>query len=327
MLFIVMLCATGISAEQKPAAPERAKEAATVEIGLATGKVIVAKIVQRSPKEIVYRLSTSTEETKLSLQEVIFIRSTDGAYEFIFPEEKPEEMPADGQTATPAPTAARSATENLFLVGVGVTLSDNSALTTFANDYAQALAADYNARLSPAGFVAQPGLDAAHLNALFSAEYRWLRGDYAIGLFAGYSILPKSSAVVSSAAYSGQETVNVDGYALPVTAILYYRIWGDRSLGFNLGAGGGALFTSVLMTRNFGSKSAYEEARGLAPMLLLRPEFALRIGSVNLIAALPIFWAEGRPVGHDISATQASGRVAAASFTGAGLQLAVGYEF
>lgn len=319
----LLLFAGGLPAQQASEAAGSTEDAAVSEIGLATGKVFTAAIIQRDKKQLIYRLPGSADEQSLPLGEVIFIRSPKGAYDFIFPDEKPAAVEA---AAVPQ-NAASSQTETLVLVGVGLTFSDNSVLTTFANDYAKALAADYNARLSPAGFVAQPGLEAGNLSAIFSAEYRWLRGDYALGLSAGYAVIPKSSAVVSSASYSGQETVNVDGYAVPVTAILYYRIWGDRSLGFNLGAGGGALFTSVLVTRNFGGSSGYEEARGFAPMLVLRPELSLRAGPVTLIAAVPVFWAEGRPVGGDITATQKSGRVAAASFTGAGFLLSVGYGF
>lgn len=300
-----------------------AERPALAEIGLATGKVIRCQIISRDAKEIVYRLTDSEENKRLALDEVIFVRSDKGAYEFIFPEEKP----AETKSAAPAQCTAPAASETLLLVGVGLTLSDNSALTAFAGEYARALAADYNSRLTPAGFVAQPGLEAGSLSALFSAEYRWLRGEYMLGLGAGYTVIPKSSAVVSSATYSGQETINVDGYAVPVTVMVYYRIWGDRSFGFHLGAGGGALFTSVLVTRNFGRGSDYEEARGLAPMLQLRPELHLRAGPVTLVAAIPVFWAEGRPVGGDISAIQTGSRVAAASFTGAGFNLSVGYNF
>ncbi|MFZ5629368.1 MAG: hypothetical protein ACOY5B_09600 [Spirochaetota bacterium] len=319
----MLLCAGGLPAQQASEASGSLQETKVSEIGLATGKVFAANIIRRDKKELIYRLPGAAEEKRLPLDEVIFIRSAQGAYEFIFPDEKP----AGSQPAAAPQNTSQSETETLLLVGVGVTLSDNSALTAFARDYAGALAADYNSRLTPAGFVAQPGLEAGSLGALFSAEYRWLRGDYMLGLGAGYTVIPKSSAVVSSAAYSGQETINVDGYAVPVTAIVYYRLWGDRNFGLHMGAGGGALFTSVLVTRNFGGSSGYEEARGFAPMLVLRPELSLRAGPVTLVAAIPVFWAEGRPVGGDITATEKSGRAAAASFTGAGFMLSVGYGF
>lgn len=322
-LLFLLLAAGALTAQTENATVAGTEVAQSSEIGLATGRVISANIVRRDKKEIVYRLPGSTDEQSLPLGEVIFIRSPQGAYDFIFPDEKP----VAAEAAAVPQNAASSQTETLLLVGVGLTFSDNSALTAFAGEYARALAADYNSRLTPAGFVAQPGLEAGSLSALFSAEYRWLRGEYMLGLGAGYTVIPKSSAVVSSAAYSGQETINVDGYAVPVTVMVYYRIWGDRSFGFHLGAGGGALFTSVLVTRNFGRGSDYEEARGLAPMLQLRPELHLRAGPVTLVAAIPVFWAEGRPVGGDISAIQTGSRVAAASFTGAGFNLSVGYNF
>ena len=318
---LAVLCVGPLRAQAAPEPNAGEQRATVVEIGLAIGRVFSATIISRDEKLLVYRLPGSPEEKSLPLDEVIFIRNAGGAYEFIFPEEKPAENPP----AAAAKTAEKSQGETLLLLSVGLTYSDNSALTSFTNDFAQALAADYNARLTPAGFVAQPGLEASRLSALFSAEHRWLRGVYSLGLGAGLTVIPKSSAVVSSASYSGQETVNVDGYAVPVTVIIYYRIWGDPGFGLNLGAGGGALFTSVLVTRNFGGSNDYEEVRGFAPLLIFRPELSMRAGPVTLIAALPVFWAEGRPVAADASVTEGTGRVAAASLTGAGITLAVGY--
>jgi hypothetical protein len=316
-LLLVALSAPLFSAQDTAAAEN--SEATLSEIGLATGKVITGIILRRDKRELIYRLSASDEEITLPLDEVIFLRSSTGTYEFIFPEEKPAE-------AAPPHAAIAADGENVVLVGVGLTLSDNSPLTAFAREYASALAADYNSRLIPAGFVAQPGLEAGKLAALLSAEYRLLRADFMLGLGAAYTVIPKSSAVVSSAAHSGQETINTDGYAVPVTAIIYYRIWGDRNLSFSLGAGGGALFTSLLLTRNFGGKSSYEEVYGLAPMLIFKPELSLRLSSLLLALSLPVFWAEGRPATFETGVLPA-GRNTAASLTGMGFQLAVGYSF
>lgn len=293
--------------------------AALVEIGLATGKVIRGELVRRDRQKMVYRASESPEERELPLSEVIFVRDSTGRYEFIFPPEETAPTEQKPQEKKAANLAVES--ESTLFVGLGLTTADNSPLTDFTRDVADVLANDYNARLSPAGFVAQPGLDAASITTLVSAEYRRTRSDYLLGLMAAFALLPKSSAVVSSANYVGQETINADGYAVPVALLFYYQLWGDRDFGLKMGFGGGALFTSVLVTRNFGNKSDYEEFWGLAPLLVLRPELAMRWGSLSLLMAAPVFWAEGRPVRYEIAGES---RSAAASLTGGGITLAVG---
>jgi len=321
VLVIVFSASTAKLLSAQGAAAEPQLNAA--EVGFATGKVLRCQNLRRQGRQIFCQLSGSDAEQNFSTDEVIFIRNAQGEYEFIFP----DEAPAAANTNAVTPGAPPAQHEALLLAGVGLGLSDNSDLTAFALDYARSLAADYNARLTPAGFVAQPGLEAAKLSAQFYLEYRYLRGDYALGLSAHYLTIPKSSAVVSSAFYTGQETVNVDGYALPVCALFYYRLWGDRDLGLHVGIGGGALFASVLLTRNYGNNSTYEEARSLTPMLQLTPELQLRVGALIVTAAAPLFWAEGRSVGGEITGVQTGSRVAAASITGAGLRLAVGYGF
>lgn len=311
----LLLCNAAFLEAQPTAAP--------VEIGLASGKVIRGELVRRDRQKMVYRASESAEDKELPLSEVIFVRDSTGRYEFIFPAEETgqsttEQKPQENKMAN-LPVESETA---LFL-GAGLTAADNSPLTGFTRDVAGVLANDYNARLSPAGFVAQPGLNAASITTLFSTEYRRTRSDYLLGLMAAFALLPKSSAVVSSANYVGQETINADGYAVPIALLLYYRLWGDRDFGLNMGFGGGALFTSVLVTRNFGNKSDYEEFWGLAPLLVLRPELVMRWGSLSLLLATPVFWAEGRTVRYEVAGES---RSAAASLTGVGVTLAVGYS-
>lgn len=327
----LLLCAGGLPAQQASEASGSLQETNVSEIGLATGRVFAANIIQRDKKQLVYRLPGAAEEKRLPLSEVIFIRSAEGKYEFIFPEEKPEEKPEEIAKASEAHPSAQATVqqkaENMLLAGVGLLYSDNSTLTSFAREYAGVLAQDYNARLSPAGFVAQAGREAASVSALFSVEYRWLCTNSMIGVGAGYAEIPKSSAVVSSTNYSGQETITLDGYAIPITAVYYYRLIVQDYWAFEVGLGGGALFTSVLLGRNYNGNSSYEEARGLAPMLLLRPELSLRIGALAFFLAIPLSWAEGEPFSGEFSATGLTAATAAAtpSLTGIGVQLALGY--
>ncbi|MCX7633562.1 MAG: hypothetical protein N2Z22_09555, partial [Turneriella sp.] len=131
-------------------------------------------------------------------------------------------------------------------------------------------------------------------------------------------VLPKSSAVVSSPNYQGQETINTDGYQLPFAFILDRTLWRTDSVGLLLGLGAGALFSSVFTSRHFGNASDYHEQRSLAPLLVARLELFWRWGELRFVLKMPLFWAEGRPIAEDSPA--------APSFSGVGLAIGLGYQ-
>lgn len=285
------------------------------EIGLSTGKVLRAIITRSDEKNIWYKENSAAEEKSLPVADAIFIRSGDGSYRFIFPAETP---------AVENATAPAAEEDMMALAGIALQLADNSSVSGFTRDYANALAADYNARLNPKGFIGEQSREAAALAVQFSAELRFFWPNFILGFGMGYSFLPKSAAVVSSASYSGQETISIDGYFIPATATIYYRMVAAKDWGFNLGFGGGALYSSVLLTRNIGAGSNYEEVASLAPLLQFRPEFTLRAGVVTLVFALPVTWAESRPIGVIGENLSIQNRAVTASLTGVGFQVAAG---
>ncbi|MCX7633698.1 MAG: hypothetical protein N2Z22_10240, partial [Turneriella sp.] len=65
-----------------------------------------------------------------------------------------------------------STARNWLFTAIGLQYANNSALATYTHQFAQELATNYNAKLVPAGFKADPALNAAPIFLLIHAEYR-----------------------------------------------------------------------------------------------------------------------------------------------------------
>lgn len=290
------------------------------EIGLSTGEIRRGVILRQDKTQVVYHDTTMNSEKILAQVDVIFIRSVDGKYQFNFGTDPVQ------PTAVEAAKPGDATTAWFLFGGVGFLTTNNSAVTEFIDSYAKALATDLNTRYALGGFRGENGQEAARFSGVFTADLRYLWHDLYFGFSVGYSFLPKSSAVVSSANYSSQETLNIDGYFIPALFTVYFPLFESGIWRFNLGVGGGALFSSVLLTLNNGIESDYEEVRTLSPAVHLQPELMLSLTSLTVIVSVPIFWAESLPIGNMGETLTISNRATTASMSGVGLQIAAGYK-
>ncbi len=322
-LFALLLISASLAAAPKAAKADNETETALSDIGLNTGQVIKANVVRVTATEIVYKESEDGAEKSLSSDAVIFIRSADGSYRFIFP---PEPVPEATSTA-----ATSEAPGKAFQVTLGVTahFADNSAAGDFTRDLSNSLAAQYNQQLNPKGFTAQQTREAAGLQWQFFVEPRLVLKRFIAGLMIGYAALPKTAGLVSSSFYQGQLTQNLTGTFLPIAATLYYRLITGPDWGINLGVGAGMLFTSVQLSQNNGSATEYQVFTGYNPLLLLKPEFSYKLGPITALVSVPFYWAESRDVsdGESTLLTVAKTNVVSANLTGIGLSLALGMNF
>lgn len=288
------------------------------EIGLSTGQVIKGIIVRVGEKEIVYKDDPKSPEKSLPADAAIFIRSPAGEYRFIFPPE----------TAEQAAATKNEPQNSEFIIIAGITghFADNSATGDFTNEYANALAVQYNQQLNPKGFTARETREAAAVQWQFHAEPRLVYSQLMLGFSLGYAALPKTAALVSSSFYTGQLTLNVDGFFIPAVAMVYYRWVTGPDWGINLGAGAGVLYSSVHFTQNNGAASDYQIFTSYNPMLVFKPELTYRLGRFTLIAALPVYWAESRDLSDGDTTLSSVSKVNAisANLTGIGFSLSLG---
>lgn len=322
-LLVLLLISASLAAAPNAAKAGVATESAHAEIGLNTGQVIKADVVRVTATEIVYKESEEGGEKSLSSDAVIFIRSANGSYRFIFPAE-----PApDANSAAPKPEPQGSSF--LFTVGVTAHFADNSATGDFTRDLSNALSAQYNQQLNPKGFTAQQTREAAAVQWQFFAEPRLVQKQFIYGLLVGYAALPKTSGLVSSSFYQGQLTQNLTGMFLPMAATFYYRLFAEQDWGINLGVGAGMLFTSVQLSQNNGTATEYQVFTSYTPLLLLKPEFTYKLGPVTALISIPFYWAESRDVtdGESTLLTVAKTNVVSANLTGIGVSLALGMNF
>ncbi len=308
------------TAKAEPAAETTGAPLPIAEIGLSTGEIRRGMILRQDKTQVVYHDTATNSEKILAQADVIFIRNVDGKYQFNFGTDTAQ------PTTVEAEKPGNTTTAWFLFGGVGFLTTDNSAVTGFIDSYAKALATDLNTRYALGGFRGESGQEAARLSGIFTADLRYLWRDLYFGFSLGYSFLPKSSAVVSSANYSSQETLNIDGYFIPALFTVYFPLFESGIWRLNLGVGGGALFSSVLLTLNNGSKSDYEEVRTLSPAVHLQPELMLSLASLTVIVSVPIYWAESLPIGNMGETLTISNRVTTASMSGVGLQIAAGYK-
>lgn len=330
VLFAVLLISAAIDAAPKTTKKlsEMGKAGATAdpalsEIGLNTGQIIKGNVIRVTATEIVYKESEDGDEKSLGSDAVIFIRSANGTYRFIFP---PEPVP-DPNTVAAKPEP--QSTGFLFTLGVTSHFADNSATGDFTRDFSNALAAQYNQQLNPKGFTAQQTREAAAVQWQFFAEPRLIQKQFIYGLLVGYAALPKTSGLVSSSFYQGQLTQNLTGMFLPMAATLYYRLITGSDWGINLGVGTGLLFTSVQLSQNNGTATEYQVFTSYSPLLLFKPEFTYKLGPVTVLISIPYYWAESRDVtdGESTLLTVAKTNVVSANLTGIGVSLALGMNF
>jgi len=319
-LLALLLISTSLAAAPKTAKAGAEKESSPSEIGLNTGQIIKANVIRVTATEIVYKENEDGDEKSLGSDAVIFIRSANGAYRFIFPPEPPPDTNAT--TAKPE----QQASAFLFTMGVTSHFADNSATGDFTRDLSSALAAQYNQQLNPKGFTAQQTREAAAVQWQFFAEPRLTYKQFIYGFMAGYAALPKTSGLVSSSFYQGQLTQNLTGVFLPMAATLYYRLITGPDWGLNLGAGAGMLFTSVQLSQNNGTATEYQVFTSYTPLLLFKPEFTYKLGPVTALISIPCYWAESRDVtdGESTLLTVAKTNVVSANLTGFGVSLALG---
>lgn len=319
-LLALLLISTSLAAAPKTAKTGAAPETVPSEIGLNTGQVIKGQVTRITATEVAYKESEDMPEKILSNDTVIFIRSADGAYRFVFP-------------AEPTPEANTAAAKNepqgsafMFTAGMTAHFADNSATGDFTRDLSSALAAQYNQQLNPKGFTAQQTREAAAVQWQFFAEPRLTYKQFIYGFMAGYAALPKTSGLVSSSFYQGQLTQNLTGVFLPMAATLYYRLITGPDWGLNLGAGAGMLFTSVQLSQNNGTATEYQVFTSYTPLLLFKPEFTYKLGPVTALISIPCYWAESRDVtdGESTLLTVAKTNVVSANLTGFGVSLALG---
>lgn len=323
VLFAAFLISATISAAPKSAKAGAETESAQSEIGLNTGQVIKGHVIRITATEIVYKESENSPEKTLASDAVIFVRSADGAYRFIFP----PEPAAETQPAAPKPEPKTSAL--LLSFGIIAHFADNSATGDFTRDLSNALAVQYNQQLNPKGFTAQQTREAAAVQWQFFAEARLVQQQTMFGILAGYAALPKTSGLVSSSFYQGQLTQNLNGTFLPIAATFYYRLFAEADWGVNLGIGAGMLFTSVQLSQNNGTTTDYQVFTSYNPLLIFKPEFTYKLGPVTALLSLPFYWAESRDVtdGDTTLLSINKANVVSANLTGIGVSLALGMNF
>ena len=319
-LLALLLISTSLAAAPKTAKTGAAPETVPSEIGLNTGQVIKGQVTRITATEVAYKESEDTPEKILSNDTVIFIRSADGAYRFVFP-------------AEPTPEANTAAAKNepqgsafMFTAGMTAHFADNSATGDYTRDLANALAVQYNQQLNPKGFTAQQTREAAAVQWQFFAEPRLVQKQFIYGLLVGYAALPKTSGLVSSSFYQGQLTLNLSGMFMPIAAMIYYRWLVAPDWCVNLGVGGGLLFTSVRLAQNNGSATEEQIFTSYNPLLVVKPEFTYKMGSITVLLSLPFYWAESRDMsdGETTLLAVSKTNVVSANLTGIGVALAVG---
>lgn len=305
--------------KEEPAKKEEIKVPAPSEIGLNNGQIIRGTIINVTATEVIYREGEDPAEKKLGTDTVIFVRSADGSYRFIYPPEAPVEN---------KPATAPGTTDFFFTAGIIAHFADNSTTGDYTREYGNALAAQYNQQTSAKGFTSNQTRDAAAIQWHFAVEPRLVQQQYMLGLHLGYAALPKTTAVISSAAYTGQLTLSINGTFYPVAAIFYYRLYAEPDWGLNLGFGAGAMYSSVQITQNNGTASDYQIFTSLNPILIFKPEFTYRLGPLTFYVSVPIFWAESRDVtdGEQTLLTTNAKNVISANLTGVGIQLAAGMK-
>ena len=323
VLLAAFLISASLSAAPKSAKAGAETESALSEIGLNTGQVIKGQVIRITATEIFYKEDEESPEKTLANDAVIFVRSADGSYRFIFP----PEPAAEQQTAVAKPEPKTSGL--LLSFGITAHFADNSATGDFTRDLSNALAAQYNQQLNPKGFTAQQTREAAAVQWQFFAEARLVQKQVMYGILAGYAALPKTSGLVSSSFYQGQLTQNLTGTFLPIAATFYYRLFAEADWGVNLGIGAGMLFTSVQLSQNNGTATEYQVFTSYNPLLILKPEFTYKLGPVTVLLSLPFYWAESRDVtdGDTTLLSINKANVVSANLTGIGVSLALGMNF
>jgi hypothetical protein len=133
---------------------------------------------------------------------------------------------------------------------------------------------------------------------------------------------------VSSPSASGQITINVSGMLFPLTAMFYYRVFKTKSMGINLGAGAGVLYSAVSVNQNGGIGAGEQVYTGANPMLALKPEFTYQLGPVQVLLSVPFYWAESRDLSDGETTLNKinSTNVLSPNLTGLAVSLAAGYK-
>ncbi|MBS0617073.1 MAG: hypothetical protein JSR44_02740 [Spirochaetes bacterium] len=295
------------------------------EISDSTGRIVKGKVLQVTEKEVLYRDVATSEEKKIAIENIIFIRSANGEYRFFFPSEapiEPQKKPTDSGTA--------SDTYELHLtLGFAAHFADNSANASNLSGYAAQQANQLNQQAGSNLYTSSLGRDAASVVWQFYAEPRLVFREFILGLNVGYAAMPKTAAVVSTPLTAAAMTINFTGYFVPLSAIFYYRLVNDGAWGVNLGFGAGVLFTSADIATKQGIATNEQILTSANPLLIFKPELTYKIGSFILLASLPIYWASARDMsdGSNTLLTADGKNVVSPNISGIGISLAAGIKW
>lgn len=322
-LALLALCGAGaVSAAENPPAKTGTETPAAApvldEISDSAGQISKAKVLGIGEKEILIKDPATGDEKKLPTENLIFVRLANGKYYFFFPPEPPP-------SATPAKNAPAGPGKWEFTAGIGGHFANNDSVADYKNEYAASLVTRYNQQVG-SGFSTNSGVAGGGIHWQFFAEPRLNYDNFILGLSVGYAGLPKTSAVVSSAASSTQSTINLNGQFFPVTFMFYYRLIADGPLGINLGFGAGVLYTALRMAIVGGPADNEQILTSINPMLVFKPEVTYQFGRIRMLLAVPFSWAEARDVtdGEETLIRINSGNIVSPNLSGIGVMLAVG---
>lgn len=323
--FVLLVCGGALFAAENNQAKTGSETPAQTpvldEISDSAGQISKAKVLGIGEKEILIRDPATGDDKKLATENLIFVRLANGKYYFFFPPEPPP-------SANPAKSAPAGPGKWEIVAGVGGHFANNDSITDYKNEYAASLATLYNQKVG-SGFNTNSGVAGGGIHWQFYAEPRLNYDNFILGLSVGYAGLPKTSAVVSSAASSTQSTINLNGQFFPLTFMFYYRLVADGPLGINLGFGAGVLYTALRMAIVGGPAENEQILTSLNPMLVFKPEITYQFGRIRMLLAVPFSWAEARDVtdGEETLIRINSRNIVTPNLSGIGVTLAVGFSF
>jgi len=310
---------------EAPSAKSTSESTGVDEISDSAGRITKGKVLQVTEKEVIYRDAATSEEKKIAIENIIFIRSASGEYRFFFSNEASTEPQKKSTDSSAAPD-----TYELHLtLGFVAHFADNSANASNLQGYATQQANQLNQQAGSNLYSSSLARDAASVVWQFYVEPRWVFRDFILGLNVGYAAMPKTAAVVSTPLTAAAMTINFTGYFVPLSAIFYDRLVNDGAWGVNLGFGGGVLFTSADISTKQGIATNEQILTSANPLLIFKPEVTYKIGSFILLASLPIYWASARDMsdGSNTLLTADGKNVVSPNISGVGISLAAGIKW